>query len=66
MLLFTFGSSALTVCACGVASPVELLLVGFSEKAEVCALRLIVDIAEDCTYVLSHVLVEVTGLSSCV
>ena len=66
MLLFAFGGSALTVLACEAASPVDLLLVSFGEKAGARGLGLVVDVAEDGAYVLGRVLVGVTGLSTCV
>ena len=63
---FTFGGSALTVLACEVASLVELLLVSFGEKAGARGLGLVVDVVEDCAYILGRVVVGVTGFSTCV
>ena len=66
MLSFAFGSGALTILACGAASPVELLLVSFGEKAGARGLGLVVDLAEDGAYVLGRVFVRMTGFAACV
>ena len=48
------------------AGPVELLLVSFGKKAGARGLGLVVDVAEDCAYVLGRVLVGMTGFPACV
>ena len=63
---FAFGGGALTVLSCGAASPVELFLVSLGEEAGASGLGLVVDVAEDCAYVLGRVLVGMTGFPACV
>ena len=48
----------------GTAGLVEAFLISFCEEAGAGRLGLVVDVAEDCAYVLGRVLVGVTGLST--
>ena len=62
----SFGGDVLTVLAGLSAGFVEARLVFLSEEAGARGLGFVVDVAEDCAYVLGRVLVGVTGLSTCV
>ena len=47
-----------------VVSLVEVFLISFCEEAKACGLGLVVDVVEDGVYILGHILVEVTSLST--
>ena len=61
-----FGSDTLTELAGGVAGLIESSLISLSEEAGAGRLGFVVDVVEDCTYVLGRVFVGVTGFPACV
>ena len=63
---FAFGGNTLTELAGGAAGLVESSLISFCEETGAGRLGLVVDVAEDCAYVLGRVLVGMTGFPSCV